>query len=330
MRVRVLGGGIYGCHLSAALLADGHEVELHEKSSRLFSGASGNCPARLHLGFHYPRSRATRWACQQHAAAFRQTYGAFVRSIPTNIYAIAKTESLLDFGTYTKVLEGEVKFAIADPLTCGLTNVEGAVLTGEQHLNSDGLRDHFAKALDGHVIYAGPDRPIDDPRWDATIDCTFCANDGQNVDRYEPCLTVLLEGPVDRSVTIMDGPFSGIYVWNEEQSLSSLTSARFTPFSKTCRTYGEARAVLEGLSSLDLRDRGDAMMAQIATYWPAAPDLYRIVDYRTAIRAMPASGSDARLVDVITVGDRGIRVRAGKIDAIFDAEKTVKEMLACR
>jgi glycerol-3-phosphate dehydrogenase len=64
VKIRVLGGGWYGCHIALALIGDGHEVEIHETRERIFEGASGSIPARLHLGFHYPRSRMTRAACQ--------------------------------------------------------------------------------------------------------------------------------------------------------------------------------------------------------------------------------------------------------------------------
>ena len=66
MKIRVLGGGFYGCHIALSLIRDGHIVELHEVADRLFSGASGNIPARLHCGAHYPRSKLTRDACRDH------------------------------------------------------------------------------------------------------------------------------------------------------------------------------------------------------------------------------------------------------------------------
>jgi hypothetical protein len=69
------------------------------------------------------------------------------------------------------------------------------------------------------------------------------------------------------------------------------------------------------------------MMDQMAYFWPAARDLYRIVDFKTAIRAMPRSGADSRLVDVHWADEKTITVRAGKIDAIFDAERKVFDLL---
>ena len=66
MRIRILGGGWYGCHLALMFQRAGHEIELHEIADQLFSGASGGNPARLHLGPHYPRSKLTRALCQEH------------------------------------------------------------------------------------------------------------------------------------------------------------------------------------------------------------------------------------------------------------------------
>ena len=327
MKIRVLGGGWYGCHVATALLAAGHDVELHEIADRLFAGASGANPARLHLGFHYPRSRLTRAACQEHHAGFMARYGRLTRAVPVNLYAVAARDSMVDFGTYCQVLRGEVEFVTVEPAEFGLTDVEGAVLTGERHIVVDDARTWFETALAGRVRLATPPGDLDDPLWDWTIDCTFCANGAAGVDRYEPCLTVLLEGPADRAVTVMDGPFPSIYPWDEAHGLSSLTSASLTPWSKTCRSWAEAKALLDGLTAADVAKRAHDMLRQAAGFWPAAADLYRIADHRLAIRAMPKSGADARLVDVARAGLRTVRIRAGKIDAILHAGELVAEAI---
>jgi hypothetical protein len=329
MKVRVLGGGWFGCHIAKTLIGEGHDVELHEKADRLFSGASGSNPARLHVGFHYPRSHATRAACQAHQAEFLQTYGALTRAIPVNLYAVAAHDSLVDFGTYTRVLRGEVEFLEAyAPAEFGLQNVEGAVLTGERHIVIDEARAYFERCLGDRVRYRTSALMVDDRRWDLTVDCTFCALDGENVDRYEPCVMALLEGPPDKAVTIMDGPFGSVYPWNPALGLSSLTSASLTPFRKDCRTWREADALLDELSEVEVAKRAEAMLEQMAHFWPEVRDRYRIIGHRLSIRAMPRSAADTRLPDVIRVGVRAVRVRAGKIDAVFEAARRVRALLA--
>lgn len=327
MRIRVLGAGFYGAHIASALLADGHDVEVHEIADRVFAGASGGIPARLHLGFHYARSKLTRAACQEHYAAFMGRYGHLTSGVAVNIYAIAAHDSLVDFGTYQQVLRGDVEFiTIERPEEFGLRNVEGALLTGERHVVTDHARAHFEDALRGHIRYRQPAGRVDDPAWDWTIDATFCANDSANVDRYEPCITALLEGPTNCAVTICDGQFPSVYPWNEALGLSSLTSAKLTPLAR-CQDRAEAEHILKHVTADEVRARCGQMIEQMAEYWPAVRDHYRVADYRLSIRAMPRSGAAARLVDVARVGDRVLRIRAGKIDAILHAEQLVREMM---
>lgn len=327
-RIRILGAGWYGCHLASAFADDGHRVEVHETRDRIFSGASGNIPARLHLGFHYPRSRMTRAACQEHSEAFLARYGFLTAGVPVNIYAIAKHHSLVDFDQYLRTLQGEVPFVpVWKPEEFGLLGVEGAVLTGERHIVTDKARAYFEEKLGDRIrLNMPPADLLDHPAWDVNIDCTFCAHEGAGVDRYEPCLVVLLEGPTDRAVTIMDGPFPSLYPWDEEQGLCSLSSALHTPLSKEIKTWWDATAALQEATRAQIVERGKQMIEQMAGYYPAIRD-YRPRDYRLSVRAMPLSGADTRLVDVVRLGDTLLRVRAGKIDAVIHAEQMIRGML---
>ena len=326
MKILVRGAGWYGCNLAYGLLRRGHDVELAERVG-IFAGASGANPARLHQGFHYPRSRLTRAFCQEHQKSFLDRYGSFTRVVPVNIYAVASDDSLVDFGTYCQVLRGEVEFIqIYDAGEFGLVHVEGATLTGERHIVISQARSFFQKELNGCLnigTVTGLSR-CGESDWE--IDCTFCARDAENIDRYEACVTVIVKGPTDKAVTIMDGPFPSLYPWDEQHGLSSVTSAKFTPIQR-CATYEEARSVLDSTPKTEITARADAMLNQLAHYWPTVRDLYEIVDYRLGIRAMPKSAADARLVDIVKTGDRSLRVRAGKIDAVIHAEKQICEMI---
>lgn len=326
MKIRVLGGGWYGCHIAAALIREGAQVELHETAAHLFAGASGGNPARLHLGFHYPRSRVTRAMCQETHAAFMRQYGDLTRTIACNIYAVAERDSWVDFGTYLQVLRGEVEFVrLERPAELGLRNVEGAVLTGERHIVIREARHHFTELLRDVVRFGREPNEATDA--DYTIDCTFCARDGVHVDRYEPCVTGLLEGPTGRAVTVMDGPFPSVYPWDDALGCSSITSAKYTPLDR-CATWEQAAHVLRTVTAIEVRARVDMMIDQMAHFWPAVRDLYRVADAKLTIRAQPASGADARFVDIVDdKATRTMRIRAGKIDAILHAEGLVMERL---
>ena len=61
MKVAVVGGGFYGimASLEAAKFRKVKEVYIFEKEASLMQAAGKYNQARLHLGFHYPRSFQT-------------------------------------------------------------------------------------------------------------------------------------------------------------------------------------------------------------------------------------------------------------------------------
>src|SRR5690606_10291618 len=54
--VLVTGGGLFGCVLALHWAKAGRRVALVEQGSRLLNAASTNNQARVHVGYHYPRS----------------------------------------------------------------------------------------------------------------------------------------------------------------------------------------------------------------------------------------------------------------------------------
>lgn len=326
MKIRIIGAGFYGCHIAVELLAAGHEVTILEVKDEIFGGASGKIPARLHQGFHYPRSKRTRDACREHLPEFMDAYGTFTRHVVSNIYAIAEGGSLVDYPQYVDTLSGEVRFKEVRPEDYGLTNVEGALLTTERHILVNSVREYFEGVLADNLFCGVKPGKIDDPAYALTIDATFCAYDSAGVDRYEPCIVGLLQGDTSRAVTVMDGPFSSVYPWDEGRCLCSISSAKWTPVTKQCRTWAEANAMLDALSEEDIGLRVEEMVDDLAQYYGAVRQ-FDIVGGMTSVRAMPLSGADARLVDVVDVGERAVRIRAGKIDAVIHAARLIRERL---
>ncbi len=326
MNIRIIGAGFYGCHIATALLADGHKVTILEAKDEIFGGASGKIPARLHQGFHYPRSKRTRDACREHLPQFMEVYGQFTRHVKRNIYAIAEGGSMVDFPQYVDTLKGEVAFIDVEPERHGLTNVEGALLTDERHILVNDVKEHFERELSDNIFCGYKPDDIDSPDFDLTIDATFCAYDSAGVDRYEPCIVGLLYGDTDQAVTIMDGPFSSLYPWDEERELCSLSSAKLTPLTKQCRTWAEAKAMLDGTSEKDITLRVEEMVDDLGHYYSAVHN-FEVVGGMTSVRAMPLSGADTRLVDVVDIGEKAVRIRAGKIDAVVHAADLIRERL---
>jgi len=80
MKVAVIGGGWYGCHIAAMLKSHDADVCIIEKNDALFSEASGQNQFRLHMGLHYARSAITRKAAASPFAPdqFVKNVGNFV------------------------------------------------------------------------------------------------------------------------------------------------------------------------------------------------------------------------------------------------------------
>ena len=74
-RVCIIGGGYFGLFLSDYLAKNNHNVKLFEKEAELMMHASLNNQARVHNGYHYPRSVLT-------ALRSRVSFPRFVDEFP--------------------------------------------------------------------------------------------------------------------------------------------------------------------------------------------------------------------------------------------------------
>ena len=74
-KVIIIGGGWFGLYLAHYLGSKQQRVDLFEKSSELMTRASYNNQARIHNGYHYPRSVLT-------ALRSRQSFPRFIKDFP--------------------------------------------------------------------------------------------------------------------------------------------------------------------------------------------------------------------------------------------------------
>src|SRR6476619_5337393 len=89
----VVGGGFYGARLALALRARYPRVLLVEREAELLSRASLINQARVHNGYHYPRSILTSVRSRQNYDRFRAEYAEAVYERFDHYYAIARNDS---------------------------------------------------------------------------------------------------------------------------------------------------------------------------------------------------------------------------------------------
>jgi len=101
----VVGGGIFGCYAALHLAGRGAKVAILEKEARLFQKASLVNQARLHSGYHYPRSIATAAMSDEHKARFTEEHRPFVNQTFEKFYAIDRYGSFTDGTQFERFCE---------------------------------------------------------------------------------------------------------------------------------------------------------------------------------------------------------------------------------
>jgi hypothetical protein len=89
----VVGGGFYGCKLALALKAQGQNVVVVEREQHLMTRSSYVNQARVHNGYHYPRSLLTALRSRMNFPMFIREYPECVVDDFDKYYPIARTFS---------------------------------------------------------------------------------------------------------------------------------------------------------------------------------------------------------------------------------------------
>lgn len=104
IKIAIIGGGIYGCHIANELANSGANITLYEKEKLLFSGASSWGDTRIHNGVKYLRNKKTRNLLIAEQIRFIKKYPHFLTSYQEHereIQMITEdSQSILDFGAF--------------------------------------------------------------------------------------------------------------------------------------------------------------------------------------------------------------------------------------
>lgn len=101
----VIGGGLFGVYAALYLSQQGGRVLLIEKEKELMSKASIVNQARLHSGYHYPRSIATALMSDDNKARFTRDHQAFIHTSFKKYYAVDQYSSFTDGAQFERFCE---------------------------------------------------------------------------------------------------------------------------------------------------------------------------------------------------------------------------------
>ena len=91
----IIGGGFFGCKIASFFKKHFNKILILEKENDLLLRASYFNQARVHNGYHYPRSLLTAWRSKMNYPRFMQEYSDCILRDFTSYYAVGKKLSLI-------------------------------------------------------------------------------------------------------------------------------------------------------------------------------------------------------------------------------------------
>jgi glycine/D-amino acid oxidase-like deaminating enzyme len=352
----VIGGGFYGARLSLALRAAGERVLMLEREPMLLGRASLVNQARVHQGYHYPRSILTAVRSRQNYDRFREEYHEAMFESFDHYYAIARDSktTAAQFMQFCRRVGAPVSPA-PEPIRrlFDSARIEDVMLVRECAFDAVKLRDRLSMDLNragvevlvradvSRVRRDGTDLVVewirDGNPFSATsprvYNCTYSAINtilaasGASVIplKRELAEMALVEPPQELrgvGVTVMDGPFFSLMPYPSRGNLCTLSHVRYTPHHAWFDAPGAVST-----DSADARDRSETrfphMVRDAARFLPAIAKA-RFVEPLFEIKGiMPRSEQDdsrpilfRESVDLPGL----INVLGAKIDSAYDVE----------
>lgn len=354
----VIGGGFYGCCLALFLRSISARVLLVEAGERLMDRASRVNQARVHTGFHYPRSAATAVKSMLLHRRFLADFPEAVVDDFQMLYAIARRRSKVtakkfhrmfrDMGApielaqpgHRALFDPEIiedvfacrEFAFDHTILGRLVAERLAEAGVEVRLRTElvGLADHPCGAVaalsDGGEVSARFAFNITYAQINAVL--AKAGLPGARL-KHEIAELALIEPPraLDRiGVTVMDGPFFSAMPYPAE-ALYSLTHVRYTPHDSWADSP-QARDPYRHLAGSERESRYAFMLRDAQRYLPClAGAAYRRSIYEVKTLLIKNEGDDGRpiLYHRKPEASRVISIVGGKIDNIYDLFEAVKE-----
>ncbi|MBI4136922.1 FAD-binding oxidoreductase [Candidatus Roizmanbacteria bacterium] len=342
--VVVIGGGFYGCMIAEYAKKNYSSVALVEKETELLTKASYNNQARVHNGYHYPRSFLTAYRSHQNYERFTKDFSFAIDNNVQMVYAIARTVSKVtseQFVRFSKQI-GSPLYSAPDRIKRLFNDdfIEDVFVVEEKVFNAAKIRDQFKKEFKklGINVFVQKDvYRIRRQRSGLKIICSdktilhadhvfICTYSSINsVLRNSALLTLpfkhewtempLVELPLELQnigITVMDGPFFGVVPF-PDRGLHSLHHVRYTPF----HTFFHEK---EGTRS-SRQSRFDYMMRDAVRYVPSLRSMqYKDSLYEVRTVLLQNESDDGR--PILYRKDYGLPglhvVMGGKIDNIYD------------
>jgi glycine/D-amino acid oxidase-like deaminating enzyme len=361
----IIGGGFYGVVIALYLKrAKGIEdVDIYEKEACLLTRASFVNQARVHGGYHYPRSFTTAYRSRENFHRFCSDWSSCVKVDFRKYYALARRNSKVTSTQFTRFCnqvgaplekaEAEISELFNPELIEAIYKVDEYAFDAmrlrswaDQELSDSRVGCYFdqlvtdvsagaentlqVSTLDGSGIKRTKSYPI-------VFNCTYSGlsqveanqSSGRLRLKHEIAELALIEPPPELEkigVTVMDGPFFSTMPF-PAKGCHSLSHVRYTPHSFWVDEHG--LSPYDVLDQSTLETRVDRMIRDSSRYLPAlAKSRYResLFEVKTVLEKNESDDGRPILFRESTSTPGLYSVLGGKIDNIYDILESIDEL----
>lgn len=354
----IIGGGFYGAAIAIYLAKTRglRRVVLLEREPELLLRASYNNQARVHNGYHYPRSFTTAFRSRVNLPRFVSDWPQVIKKDFVKLYAIARRNSKVTAKQFERFCH-EIGAKI-EPAEAGLKRlfdprlIEEVFLVEEYVFDATRLADWAEKELKEagvDVRFSTCATAIERTATENTLlvtsqtasgessvlncryvfNCTYSGLNQFSGDfpgtqtglKQEVTEMALMQAPdvlKDIGITVMDGPFFSMMPF-PARGLHTLSHVRYTPHF----SWKDEQGIdpYKRLAEYDQATRVDRMVRDVGRYLPAVLDA-KYIDSLFEVKTVLVKneGDDGRpiLFEKHTELPGCYSVLGGKIDNIYD------------
>lgn len=357
----IIGGGFYGLRIAQFLVDELNikNVLVIEKEQQVMTRASYNNQARVHNGYHYPRSVLTAMRSKINFPIFTSEYSEAVKNDFIKYYGVATNFSKVSAPQFLRFYERiGAEIAEAPEALKWFDNklIEQVYRVQEYAFNADTLRSILLRALDSRDIKIHrSEKVISVKKYNDTIAVktdkqTYTASRVLNTtyssinhvnkasglpiipfkhELTEMCLVTVPKELSDKALTIMCGPFFSLMPFPAKNAFT-LSHVRYTPHSEWLDTDDEVRDSHDYLNKLTRVSHFPQMIADVKRYLPLAGEIKYTGESLWEIKTvLPQSeGDDSRPI-LYKEHYAGLKnytcIMGGKIDNIYDVFKELRQ-----
>lgn len=296
----IIGGGFYGVSIALYLIQSRQfkNVTVLEKEDSILKRASRNNQARVHNGYHYPRSFTTAYRSRINLPKFATDWPLAVKKDFTQLYAIARKNSKVtskQFERFCQQIGADLKTVTNDIRKLFETRlIENVYEVQEYAFNYQKIAENLVEELKKNQIdlrlntevvgvsesskgYLEIETKKGPPIHSLTLfNCTYSGlnqlgGQFQNLKtqlKHEITEMALVQMPPqleNKGVTVMDGPFFSMMPY-PATTYHTFSHVRYTPH----QSWPDSKAInpYNKLAEYDKVTRFDRMVRDVARYVP--------------------------------------------------------------